>query len=700
MKRIWTFWFGITLLIIGNLYALPAFAATLNSINCTVSSSQNVQVTLQFSAPVQLPKSFSTQQPPRVILDFFDVDKSIVSANQTVNRGFLSTINTISADGRTRVMLNLQQDARYKVATQGNQVIVTLLSNYQPTTSKKSTSIAVAPTKASNYSSSASHYIKGVDFKRNTSGGGDVVIDLSDPDVVINVNQENNVVNVDLNNTSASGTLQRRLDVTDFATPVQYITTQSEGNHTQIQIQATGQFDQVAYQVNKQFIVSVNPLSPAKKAEELSQATYTGKPISLNFQDIPIRSVLEVLAEFTGINIVASDSVKGNITLRLNNIPWDEALDIILKSSGLGKKQVGNVIMVAPATDIAAEEKQALTAKQDFQQLEPLQTQYIRLNYAKATDVATLLKDQNDSTSLLSARGSVSVDQRTNTLIVQDTPSSLVNVQNLVAKLDIPVQQVMIEARIVNVDTSFEKDLGIRWGITKPEHISGTLTGANQMLQNIQTGVVNPESAVPVSQRLNVDLAANLTGIQAPSVGIALAELGNGYMLDLELSAIEQEGGGELISSPRLVTANQHPALIESGTEIPYQQSTSSGATAVEFKKAVLALKVTPQITPDGKIILDIKVNQDKVDPTLEVDNVPAIDTREVETNVLVNNGETIVLGGIYEEEQRKTVQRVPFLGSIPYLGYLFRNTHTLNTRTELLIFITPKVIQQLPIDQ
>lgn len=705
MKRIWNFVISISVLFIGCLYAFPAMASTLSSINCSVNSSQNVQVVLQFSTPVNIPKSFSTQQPPRVILDFFDVDKSIVNPNQTINRGFLSTVNTISADGRTRIMLNLQQDARYQVAKQGNQIIITLLANNQ-TLSKPKTSIAVAKpsytktksayTKTQN--SYASHYIKGVDFKRNNSGGGDVIIDLSDPDVVINVNQQNNVVTVDLNNTSASGALQRRLDVTDFATPVQYITTQTEGNHTQLQIQASGQFEQLAYQVNKQFVVSINPMSAAKKSEEQTQKTYTGKPISLNFQDIPVRSVLEVLAEFTGINIVASDTVKGNITLRLNNIPWDEALDIILKSSGLGQKQVGNVIMVAPASELAAQEKQDLTAKQDFQQLEPLQTQYLRLNYAKAETVASLLK--NDNNSLLSARGSVSVDTRTNTIIVQDTPTSLLNVQNLIAKLDIPVQQVMIEARIVNVDTSFEQDLGIRWGITKPEHVSGTLEGANNMLQNYQTGVVNPVSAVPVNQRLNVDLGASLGSLQAPSVGIALAKLGSGYMLDLELSAIEQEGGGELISSPRLVTANQHPALIESGTEIPYQQSTSSGATAVEFKKAVLSLKVTPQITPDGKIIMDIKVNQDKVDPTLTVDNVPAIDTREVETNVLVNNGETIVLGGIYEEETRKTVQRVPFLGSIPFVGYLFRNTHKLDTRTELLIFITPKVVEQLPIDQ
>jgi len=706
MKHIRTFFLSIGLLLLGCGYSLTSMAASLNSINCKLTTSQSVQAVLQFSAPVSQPKSFSTQNPARVILDFFDVNKNNINANLVIDRAFVTSIETTSADGRTRVIINLQEDVRYQVTVQGDQVIVNLSAKNQPAASAslKTITPVIMSTKrtrapAATSTNYAGHYIKNVDFKRNSSGGGDVIIDLSDPDVIANVNQQNNLITVDLNNTTASGTLQRKLDVTDFATPVESITTRTEANHTQIKIQVSGQFEQLAYQVNKQFVVSINPLSATKQANAQAKPTYTGKPISLNFQDIPIRSVLAVLAEFTGSNIVAADSVKGNITLHLSNLPWDEALSIILKSSDLGEKQVGSVLMIAPAGEIAAQEKQDLTAKQEVQSLEPLQTQYIRLNYAKAADVASLLK--SDTNSLLSLRGSVSIDHRTNTLIVQDTPTSLLNVQNLIVKLDIPVQQVMIESRIVNVNTAFEQDLGIRWGITKPQHVSGTLSGANQMLINYQTGVVNPVSAVDLDQRLNVDLGAHdASGVQAPSVGIALAKLGGGYMLDLELSAIETEGGGELISSPRLVTANQHPALIESGKEIPYQQSTSSGATAVEFKKAVLSLKVTPQITPDGKIIMDIKVNQDKVDPTLEVQGVPAIDTREIETNVLVDNGETIVLGGIYEEEERHSIQRVPFLGSIPVLGYLFRNSDKSCTRTELLIFLTPKIIQQLPIEQ
>ncbi|NNM60415.1 MAG: type IV pilus secretin PilQ [Legionellales bacterium] len=682
-------------------YCLLASAATLTKVDYQRISNTELQISLQFSGTIATPKSFTTEQPARVILDFFDVDRSIVNSNSNVDQGVVTSLNSISANGRTRLIFDLRQPVTYQVNTQGSKVMLTLTSSNNLGLQNKIASISI-PVSAKAYVSgaSASHYIKNIDFKRNNSGGGDVLIDLSDANTVVNVSQQSNTITATLPGTRAPGTLQRRLDVTDFATPVKMITTQTQGNQTTIQIQGAGEFEQLAYQVNKQFVISVNPLLSGKKALAQERVTYTGKPISLNFQDIPIRSVLEILASFTSINIVAVDSVKGNITLRLNNIPWDEALDIILKSSGLGKKQVGNVIMVEPMTDLAIQEKQTLAAQLAVQTLEPLQNQYIRLNYAKASDVAALLKDQ--TSSILSSRGNATYDQRTNTVIVQDTPTSLINVQNLITKLDIPVQQVMIEARIVNVDTAFEQDLGIRWGLTKPTHVSGTITGANQMLINEQTAVVNPVSAVPLNQRLNVDFNAALqtnASVQSPSVGVALAELGDGYMLDLELSAIESEGGGELISSPRLVTANQHPALIQQGTEIPYQQATSSGATSVQFQNAVLSLRVTPQITPDNKIIMAIKVTQDKVNPTLNVAGVPAIDTREIVTNVLVGNGETIVLGGIYEDNETSTVYRVPFLGSIPILGYLFRNTDKQSTRTELLIFITPKIITQLPVE-
>lgn len=454
-------------------------------------------------------------------------------------------------------------------------------------------------------------------------------------------------------------------------------------------------FSMILYAAPQTTVNATNVFTTTSSKINSSSAKYVGQPISLNFQNIPIRSVLEILADFTGMNIVASDKITGNVTLRLTNIPWDEALDIILLSNHLGKKQMGSVIVIAPMTDIVAQEQQLLSAQQKVQALEPLQTQFIRLNYAKATDIQTLIKNTNNN--LLSQRGTVSVDKRTNTLIIQDTLNSLKHISLLVKKLDIPMQQVMIEARVVNIDTSFEQDLGIRWGLSSPHQFSSTIKDANDIRNDLGETDISPPTTNHYKPHLNVDLPANVAGVQSPTVGLALAELNNGYMLDLELSAIETEGGGELISSPRLLTANQHPALIEAGTEIPYQENTSSGATAVEFKKAVLSLKVTPQITPDGKIIMDIKVNQDKVDDALDVDGVPAIDTREIVTNVLVGNGDTIVLGGIYEHNQSKQVERVPYLGSIPYLGYFFRNTDTVNKRTELLIFITPKIVQQLP---
>lgn len=680
-------------------------ATTLNHINVISTNPNQMMVDLQFSNPIKTPTGFVTTTPPRLILDFMDVDKHLNAKTQSIQEGFLSNIQTITANKRTRLVLNAQQKISYNLSPYQNHLRIILTKITPPPPKIAVTAPLMSPSlkntrptyAKNNYSK---HYVKAIDFKRNKSDGGEIIIDLSDENVVTNMSQEDNIIHLQLLDTHAPGPLQRRLDVMDFATPVNFINTVSQGNQTDITIETQGKVDPTTYQVNKQLIVAVNPLSKEATLEAEANPTYTGKPLSLNFQNIPIRSVLEVLAEFTKINIIASDQVQGNITLRLNNIPWDEALDIILKANNLGKKQVGNVIMIAPTTELAAEEKARLTAKEDLKALEPMQTVYMRLNYAKASDVETLIKSENSS--LLSSRGNASVDNRTNTLILQDIPSSINNIEELIKKLDVPVQQVMIEARIVNVDTSFERDLGIRWGITKPEHVSGTLNGANQMLQNYQTGsVANPVSAVPVGDRLNVDLGASIDSVaQAPSIGVALAKLGGGYMLDLELSAIEAEGGGQLISSPKLVTANQHEALIESGTEIPYQQQTSSGATAVEFKKAVLSLKVTPQITPDGKIIMDIKVNQDRVDPNLEVDNVPAIATQEVQTNVLVNNGETVVLGGIYKEEKRNNVKRVPFLGSIPFLGAFFRNTYKLSTQTELLIFIRPKIIQQLPVDQ
>ena len=439
-----------------------------------------------------------------------------------------------------------------------------------------------------------------------------------------------------------------------------------------------------------------NAASPA--ASQQKAIAENKELISLNFQDIKVRSVLQLLAQFTGINIVTSDTVNGSITLHLEDVPWQEALNIILQTQGLGKKKMGNVIYIAPIKEIAYQERQELEAAQQLQDLGPLSSDLIQINYGKASDIAALLKAQGGS--LLSTRGNVSVDLRTNTIWVQDVPSRLIDIRKLIHQLDIPVKQVLIEARIVNINSDFAQEMGVRFGVTKPDHISGTLLGADSTNAGlIPVGSVPNQYGATLANRLNVDLPAAGAGTLggAASVGLALARLGSGTLLDLELSAMESEGEGQIISSPRVITADQQAATIQSGEEIPYQESTSSGATSIEFKNAVLSLSVTPQITPDGKVNLTLKVNQDKANFTKIVGTtgVPAIDTRSIETHVLVDNGQTIVLGGIYETQDGKTIKRVPFLGSLPVVGALFRNTVTSNSRKELLIFITPKVIKQ-----
>ncbi len=432
---------------------------------------------------------------------------------------------------------------------------------------------------------------------------------------------------------------------------------------------------------NKQQTPQIDSINKAQK--------YVGQRLSLNFQSIPIRSVLQLLAQFAHVNMVVSNSVVGDITLRLQNVPWDQALDIIMQTSGLGDEKVGNTFIIASAKEIAQHEKDTLQAQQQIQILEPLQSVLIQINYGKAEDIAGLLK--GSAQSILSERGTVSVDARTNTLWVQDIPQKLTEVRNLVSKLDVPVRQVLIEARIVNIDKSCVQQLGIRWGISNTSHLSGTLNGAAQIANG-----VSPSAVSDYTKRLNVDLPAQNVGQQggAASLGLALAKLGSSTMLDLELSALQTEGDAKIISSPRLITANQQEAQIMSGEEIPYQESTSSGATSVAFKNAVLSLKVTPQITPDNRIILNLLVNQDKRGAEVLL-GVPSIDTRQIQTQILINNGQTLVLGGIFQNATINNVTRVPFLSDIPLLGHLFKFTDRETHQTELLIFVTPKIIKQ-----
>lgn len=643
-----------------------------------------VRIDFQFAKTLkQLPASFITQQPPRLILDFInsDIQLPLEQKTQEVKLGSLNSYNIVAVGDRVRIMLDLSRTVSYSGSVAGP--VYSLVLN------GKSNEL-FEPTKEvfiTNQIVNAKHTINHLDFRGIEKQGGRVILDVSDSSIPIDVTQTGKEIVVNFLNTKIPPKLMRRFDVSDFHSPVQVITLQQERKNVRMTILNKGDYGHFVYQVNKQFMVDIFPLT----AEEIQQAklkkqVFTGKRISLNFQNINIRAVLQLLADFTGINMVVSDNVKGDITLRLNDIPWDQALDIILTTQGLDKRRTGNVMLIDTKANLDKLEESKLKSQQIIQKLEPIRSELLQINYAKAADLAMLIKDKQNS--LLSERGKVSVDARTNTIWIQDTGTKIEEVRDLIKQLDIPVKQVLIEARIVEVSKDFSQDIGIRWGISRPPTLIGTLAGANQMQQGVA-----PANVTPFTDRLNLDLVAAPANLATPAtLGIALAKINDNILLDLELSALESEGRAELISSPRLITINQQSALIESGQEIPYQEATSSGATAVAFKKAVLSLKVTPQITPDGKILMDLQINQDTASPQT-FNGVPAILTKEIQTNVLVNNGQTIVLGGIYTQDKTKTINRIPFFGELPVVGVLFRNKQVGIKNDELLIFITPKII-------
>ena len=542
--------------------------------------------------------------------------------------------------------------------------------------------------------------ILNVDFRRNESGGGRIMVTLSDPSMTVDLRQEGELIVVDFLNSALPAEFERRLDVVDFATPVKNIDIRRQGDNVRMTILPLSAYDHLAYQSDALFVVEINPISKAEQQKrEKDKATFSGDRLSLNFQDIEVRSVLQLIADFTGINIVVSDTVTGNLTLRLKNVPWDQALDIVLTTKGLAMRQNGNVMLVAPSEEIAAREKLELESQKQLEDLQPLYSEFIQINYAKASDLAALIK--NPDNSLLSpVRGSVAIDERTNTLLVQDTAVKLGEIRGLVSTLDVPVRQVLIESRIVIASNDFSRDLGVRIGATKVDNygnkgvvigtgsLNGTNTVVNDALTNLQnTGQPFPVGLPSLTDRLLVDLA-----VTNPMGGIALSILDSDYLLDLELTAMQAENRGEVISSPRVITSNQKEAIIKQGVEIPYLSASSSGATTVAFRDAVLSLKVTPQITPDDHIILDLAVNKDSVGEVFS--GVPSINTREVSTQVLVNNGETVVLGGVYEQTRSNEADKVPFLGDIPIAGALFRQTRHVDDKSELLIFVTPKIVK------
>jgi type IV pilus assembly protein PilQ len=685
----------------------------LESIDVQNLSGQQLQLTLHHSAPPSEPVAFTIDNPARISLDLANTALALPSRRIDVRSGGVDSILAAEASGRTRLVLNLDRVLPYQTRVSGNDVIVLIGAVSSPTAAAAASSGASgSPVPRSTASSAPTgpRSIRGIDFRRGQGGTGRVIVRLSDPRTPASLRQLGNQIVVDFAGAEVASNLARRYDAGDFATPVSGFDVVRVGDGVRLSITATGDFEQLAYQSDDQYVVEVQPArKAAQKSEE--KRVYTGERLTLNFQDIETRAVLQLLADASGQNIVVSDSVSGSVTLRLQNVPWDQALDIVLRTKGLDKRRNDNVIIVAPTEELASREKAELAARQDVQELAPMRSEYMQVNYAKAADLAALIKTQGDG-GLLSKRGSVSVDERTNTLLLQDSADRLDDIRRLVGTLDIPIRQVQIEARIVIVSDDFSRELGARAGfsgfdffsnnlgytsgsaLNNDQAISDFLERANDADPN-NDGVpfVFSDSPGVAPPRYNVNLP-----VASPAGSIAYMLLGQDFLIDLELSAAQAEGRGEVISTPRVITANQREASIEQGVEIPYQESASSGATTISFKKAVLALKVTPQVTPDNRIILDLNIKKDSVGQVIvggAGQQVPSIDTREITTQVLVNDGQTVVLGGILETERRETEKKVPYLGDVPVLGRIFKTSGRTNNKDELLIFVTPKILRE-----
>ena len=686
---------AVSAVLVATAMSLPAQAQSAPAGNTIQSVTGSVQggteiIRIDLAEPLlAVPTGFSIQTPARIALDFPGINNAMGRSTIDMNLGNLRSANVIQAGERTRVVLNLKASTAYKAEIQGKSLFITL----DPVVAA-----APAPVAPQVFAESRNRdvvLLKDLDFRRGADSSGRIVVDLPNNQVGVDIRQQGQTLVVEFLKTALPEGLRRRLDVSDFGTPVQSVTTFQSGDRVRMVIEPKGAWEHSAYQSDNQFVIEVRQqkVDPTK----LTQGPgYSGEKLSLNFQNIEIRSLLQVIADFTNFNVVTSDTVTGNVTLRLKDVPWDQALDIILQARGLGMRKSGNVLLIAPKDELAAKEKLDLEARNTVQSLEQVRTQDFKLNYAKAADIATrLIGSGANATKLLSIRGSVISEPRTNQLFVTDVPSRLEQVQALIAKLDIPVRQVLIEARIVEAADSFGKSLGVRLGgrpITVGTNASfGSTYNAGVTAQGALAG---PRGANALTTNagdfLNLP-AVGQNGFPAATFAISLFNASLTRLLNLEISAAEADGRGKIVSSPRIVTADQVKALIEQGTELPYQQATSSGATSIAFRKANLKLEVTPQITPEGNIILEVDVNKDSVGRITA--NGFAIDTKHIQTQVLVENGGTVVLGGIYEQNDREDETKVPFFGDLPVLGNLFKTRTRTATKNELLVFITPKML-------
>ncbi|VVP16683.1 type IV pilus secretin PilQ [Pseudomonas fluorescens] len=661
-------------------------AANLKALDVAALPGDRVELKLSFDGPPPQPKGYTTESPARIALDLPGVASQLASKNLDLGSGNARTATVVEAKDRTRLIVSLTQLAPYDTRVEGNNLFVVVgqgapVKAPRPAVAApRAATAAAAPAKAFVPKSRA---IRGVDFQRGTAGEGNVFIDLSDPTIAPDIQEHDGKIILSFARTQLPEKLRVRLDVKDFATPVQFVNAGVTGDRTVITVEPSGTFDYSTFQTDNKLTVSIRPMTVDDlQKRNADRQAYVGEKLSLNFQDIDVRSVLQLIADFTNLNLVASDTVQGGITLRLQNVPWDQALDLVLKTKGLDKRKIGNVLLVAPADEIAARERQELESQKQIAELAPLRRELLQVNYAKAADIAKLFQSVTSAEAKIDERGSITVDDRTNNIIAYQTQDRLDELRRIVAQLDIPVRQVMIEARIVEANVDYDKSLGVRWGGSIQNKGNWNASGVNGSSTTIGT----PGSTSTNSPFVDMGTVGNTSGI-----GIAF--ITDNVLLDLELTAMEKTGNGEIVSQPKVVTSDKETAKILKGTEIPYQEASSSGATSVSFKEASLSLEVTPQITPDNRIIMEVKVTKDEPDYLNKVQDVPPIKKNEVNAKVLVNDGETIVIGGVFSNTQSKVVDKVPFLGDVPYLGRLFRRDVVSEKKSELLVFLTPRIM-------
>lgn len=676
--------FGLTLL--AAMLSPVLLAADLQGLDVAALPGGKVELKLAFDEPVVAPRGYTIEQPARIALDLPGVTNKLGSKNRELGVGNARSVTIVEAKDRTRMIINLATLVPYSTRVEGNNLYVVVGEAggaTQQATRTSPVAAPVAPAAPVKTFAAAGKAISNIDFQRGDQGEGNVVITLSDPTVSPDIQEQGGKIRLDFAKTQLPESLRVRLDVKDFATPVQFVSASGSSGNASITIEPTGFYDYLAYQTDNKLTVSIKPLTQEDVEKRKSERfAYSGEKLSLNFQDIDVRSVLQLIADFTDLNLVASDTVQGNITLRLQNVPWDQALDLVLKTKGLDKRKVGNVLLVAPADEIAARERQELESQKQIAELAPLRRELIQVNYAKAADIAKLFQSVTSGNESSDERGSITVDDRTNSIIAYQTQDKLDELRRIVAQLDIPVRQVMIEARIVEANVDYDKSLGVNW--------RGARVGDNNFVIGGDGGTRTGGGSTTPNTALGTFVDMGATNATS-SIGIGFVT--DNTILDLELSAMEKTGNGEIVSQPKVVTSDKETAKILKGAEIPYQESSSSGATSTSFKEAALSLEVTPQITPDNRIIMEVKVTKDAPDFSNALNGVLPINKNEVNAKVLVSDGETIVIGGVFSNTQTKATDKVPFLGDLPFLGRMFKRDVVQDKKSELLVFLTPRIM-------